>query len=63
MNTSTRSEVPSDADSDKVRHANPRDQFVLQELCSNEQTPPRNPLGSHVPDEGAFETFVGGAGI
>jgi hypothetical protein len=34
---------------------------VLQELCSNEQTAPPNPVGPS--DEGAFETFLGGAGI
>jgi hypothetical protein len=31
--------------------------------CSNEQSPPWNPLGPWAPGEGTFETFVGGAGI
>jgi hypothetical protein len=35
----------------------------LQEIGSDEQTPPRNLAGPFGRDEGAFETFVGGAGI
>jgi hypothetical protein len=30
---------------------------------SGEQTPPRNPVTSSVPNGGDFEAFVGGAGI
>ena len=31
--------------------------------CPNEPAPFRRPAGSDTPDEGAFMTFVGGAGI
>jgi hypothetical protein len=31
--------------------------------CSSEETPPRNPATSSVPDGGDVETFVDGAGI
>ena len=63
MNPSTRSEVLSETDQGKEHCGNPIVDTVQQELCSNEQTPPWDPLGPYVPDEGAFETFVGGAGI
>jgi hypothetical protein len=41
----------------------PRGDAAPQEHSPNEQAPPRNPAGPFVPDEGAIETFVGGAGI
>ena len=63
MNASACPEVLRDTDHVQERRGNPVVDNVLQELCSNEQTPPRNPLGSYVPDEGAFYTFIGGAGI
>ena len=63
MNTSARPEVLRETDHVQERRGNPGVDIVLQELCSNEQTPLRNPLGSSVPDEDAFETYVSGAGI
>jgi hypothetical protein len=63
MNTSERPEVLRETDHVQERGDNPGDDSVLKEPRSNGQTPPRNPAGPHVPDEGALETFVGGAGI
>ena len=36
---------------------------VPQGVCSDEPTSPRNPVRPFVPDAGAIETFVDGAGI
>jgi hypothetical protein len=36
---------------------------VPQQVRPDEHPPPPNPVGPHVPDLGAFEAFVGGAGI
>jgi hypothetical protein len=63
MNAFERSEVRWEIDQVTGRDGNPSVGGGPPEPCSSEQTPPRNPLGSWVPDEGAFETFVGGAGI
>jgi hypothetical protein len=63
MKESPRPEVLRETDHVQERRGNPGVDSMLQELCSHEQTPPRNPLGPYVPDEGAFESFVGGAGI
>jgi hypothetical protein len=63
MNPSRRSIVLSEADQDKEDRGNPRVPTILHELCSSEQTPPRDRVAPDVPDEGALETFVYGAGI
>jgi hypothetical protein len=63
MNEAARPEVLRETDHVRERRGNPGVDTVMQELFCNEQTPPRNPLGSYVPDEGAFETYFGGAGI
>jgi hypothetical protein len=51
--------------SDRVgdRRDNPRVDAASQGLRPNEPTPPRNPVELSVPDSGASETFIGGAGI
>ena len=63
MNTSARPKVPQETDHIQERSSNPGVDTMLQELCSTEQAPPGKPPGPNVPDEGAFETFVGGSGI
>jgi hypothetical protein len=63
MHTSARSEVLREAEQDKGRRGDPRVADLPQEGCASQQAPPRNPVGSHVPDKGAFQTFVGGDGI
>jgi hypothetical protein len=63
MNPPADSEVRSEADQGKKHRGNPRVDTVPQELCSNEQTPARDPVGSYVPGERAMETFIEGAGI
>jgi hypothetical protein len=63
MNTSERPEVLRDTADVQEHRANPSVRAVPQEHGSGRQTPPRNPAEPYVPDEGAFEGFVGGAGI
>jgi hypothetical protein len=63
MNPSARPDGFRETDQVKEHCGNPSVDNMLQELCSNEQPPPRNPVGPYVPDERALETFVGGAGI
>jgi hypothetical protein len=63
MNASERPEVLRETDHVREHRATPGVQTVPQEHRPNRQTPPRNPVGPHVPGEAAFETFVGGAGI
>ena len=63
MNAPEHSEVPRETDHAREPRANATVHTVPQEHHSGQQTPPRDPAGPHVPDEGAFETFVGGAGI
>jgi hypothetical protein len=63
MNSSTHFEVLSEAERSEEHCGNPRVPIVLEELCSNEPTPPRNPVGPDVPNEGSSQTFVHGAGI
>jgi hypothetical protein len=63
MNASERSEDRRETDQAQEHCATPMVHPVPQEHHSDRQTPPGNPVGPHVPDEGAFETFVGGAGI
>jgi hypothetical protein len=63
MNVPARPEVLRGTDHVQERRGDPGVDTVLQELCPNEQASPRDLLGPYVPDEGAFETSVGGAGI
>jgi hypothetical protein len=63
MNATARSEVLSETDQVNHRRGNPGVDTVPQEDCPTEQTLPRNPAAPYAPDEGAFETFAGGAGI
>jgi hypothetical protein len=63
MNPPERPEVLRETAHVQEHRADPSVHTVLQEHRSNRQTPPRNPVGPCVPDEGAIETFVGGAGI
>jgi hypothetical protein len=57
------SEVLREREHVQEYRSNPALDAVLPEHCSNGQTPLRNLVGSYVPDEGTFETFVDGAGI
>jgi hypothetical protein len=62
MNPSTHPEIW------KTDHAtehldNPRVDSAPQEHRCDTQTPPHDPAGPHVPGQGTFETFAGGAGI
>jgi hypothetical protein len=63
MNTSQRPEVLREADQVKEHRGDPSIDAVPQRLCPGEQAPAQDPVGPHVPDEGAFGAFVGGAGI
>jgi len=63
MNVSARPEALRETNHVQERRGNPGVDTMLQELCSTEQAPPGKPPGPNVPDEGAFETFVGGSGI
>ena len=63
VNTSAHPHVLRETDQDKEHRGIPRVDTLPEELCSTGQAPPWNPVGPHIPDEGATETFVGGAGI
>ena len=63
MKASPRSEVLSETDHVQERLGSPGVDTVLQELYSKEQAPSGKPVGPHVPDERALETFGDGAGI
>jgi hypothetical protein len=63
MNPSEHSEVLPEADNDQERRGNPRDDTGARELYTSEPSLPLNPVAPYAPDESAFETFVGGAGI
>jgi hypothetical protein len=63
MNPSARPEVPRETDQVREHRGDPRVDAVPQEFSPNEQAAPRNPFEPHVSNEGAFENFVGGAGI
>jgi hypothetical protein len=63
MNASVSSELLRDRDPVQEHRGHPDLDTVPQEYRSNGQSPPRNPAEPSVPDEVAFETFVGGAGI
>jgi hypothetical protein len=63
MSTPKRFETRTETGQIKEHSVNPKDDTVAAKICVDEQTSPRNPAGPNVPDEGAFETFGGGAGI
>ena len=63
MNAPERSDVLRQTDHVHEHRGNPSAHTTLHEPCPDEQAPPRGPVGAYVPDEGAFEVFVGGAGI
>jgi hypothetical protein len=63
MNAPARPEGSRQTDHVQERGGNPGVDTVPQEPRSDEQAPPWGAPESNVPDEGAFETFVGGAGI
>jgi hypothetical protein len=64
MNASTRPEaLRGETDHVQEHCANPSDDNVPHELCSNEQTLGRNALRPCAPDEDASEIYFGGAGI
>jgi hypothetical protein len=63
MNTPQRSEALRETDHAQEHRPNPGVHTLLPDKGSETQPPPRNPVEPYVPDEGAFETFVGGAGI
>jgi hypothetical protein len=63
MNASERSDLLWAIDHITERCGKPSVDSTLQQPCSNEQAPPRNPLEPWASDEGACETFVGGTGI
>jgi hypothetical protein len=63
MSIKSQFEVMREMDRVEEHGGNPGVDNVPQDLCPNEQTSPRNPVEPYVPDEGAFETFVDGAGI
>jgi hypothetical protein len=62
MNAPARPAVPRQTDPTQER-GNPGDDPVPHEPYSDGHIPPWDPSGPNAPDEGAFETFVGGAGI
>jgi hypothetical protein len=63
MNAPERSEILPERNHVQEHRGSPSAQPTLHELCSDEPAPPRGPVGPDAPDEGAVETFVGGAGI
>jgi len=63
MNAAEHSEGLRETDHDQEHRAAPSAHTGPPDHLSDRPTPPRNPVGPHVPDEGALETFVGGAGI
>jgi hypothetical protein len=62
MNGSACSEVLRGTDQVKDHRGNPGVDPV-PEVCLDQEAPPRNPVRPCAPDEGAFETFIGGEGI
>ena len=63
MNTSERPEILPETDHAQEHRTSQTAHTGQSDHRCNTQTPPPNPAGPHVPDEGAFETFVSGAGI
>jgi hypothetical protein len=59
MNSSKCFEVPRAIDPGKEHSGNFKVDLVPQKGHRDEQTP----VNPYIPDEGTFETFVGGAGI
>jgi hypothetical protein len=62
VNASTRSEVVSQTDPDKLHSSNPGVD-ALEELCSNKEARSCKPVELIPPDEHGRETFINGAGI
>jgi hypothetical protein len=63
MNASACSQLLNETHPINDHRGNPTFDAMLQQSYANEQIPPRNPVGAHIPDEDAFETFIGGSGI
>jgi hypothetical protein len=63
MNPSPKSEDLRAADQGREYRGIPRIRTLSREHSIEEQVPLRNLGRPHVPDEGVFETFFGGAGI
>ena len=63
MNPSKRFETRRETGQAKQHNRVPKVETVPPKVCFDEQTPPRKPAEPHAPDDGAFETFVDGAGI
>jgi hypothetical protein len=63
MNASERPAVPRETNHVPEHRATPSVHTAPPEHRSNRQAPPQNPVGPHVLDAGASETFVGGDGI
>ena len=63
MNAPERSDVLRQTDHVPERHGNLSAHTPPHERCPVELAPPRRPPGPDAPDEGAFMTFAGGAGI
>jgi hypothetical protein len=63
MTAAERSEVPRESDHVKEHQGHSGGDVARQEFRHDERTSPRNPEGMHVPDEGAFETFIDGSGF
>ena len=63
MNPSARPEGFRETDQVKEHGGTPSVDSVLPDLCPNEQSPPRNPVGPYLPDQPAPDTLVDGAGI
>ena len=62
MDISTSAEGLRQTDQGEDQRGHPIVRAVLQELCSNEQTPPGNSQELCVPAGCALETFADGAG-
>jgi hypothetical protein len=63
MNASERCDVLRVTDQVMEHGGDPSRDTVPQELCSGEPTQPWEANGQSGLDEGAYESFVGGAGI
>jgi hypothetical protein len=63
MDTSERSAVPRETDHVEGPRGGRIVDAVPQGPCTVEQAPPRAPGAPFIPDEGAFQAFVGGSGI
>jgi hypothetical protein len=63
MNASAHPEVPREPDQVKEHGGKRGLDTVAQEDFFTEQPWPPSPAGPYIPDKGAFETFIAGAGI